>query len=62
MQIRTTMKYHLTSTHPLGWQLLKERKGGGGETLEEERGKKEETSIDEDVEKLEPSCTAGRNV
>ena len=47
MQIKTIMRYHLTPVRILPFKLKKK--------------KQKITSVDEDVKKLEPLCTIGKN-
>ena len=47
MQIKTIMRYHLTPIRMLPFKLKKK--------------KQKITSVDEDVKKLEPLCTIGKN-
>ena len=47
MQIKTKMRYHLTSIRILPFKLKKK--------------KQKITSVDEDVKKLEPFCPSGKN-
>ena len=48
MQVKTTRRHHLTSIRMA--------------TIKKTKQKQKITSVGKDVEKLEPLCTAGRNV